>query len=170
MTLSSSAKALCCLHRSDLKKVFRSAAPAQLATITGFRYRGLSLTLPAIAELACWKKFAKIFWRSEAGVVRGHNLRMEQDDLQEPWTPLVRNGEAVTFGPYQVTKLPGTEHIEIDYGLGTRGLSPLRLVREPVRALDENSDLLLGVSLVDIGLARRIVTPSWFLLERDQAL
>lgn len=170
MTLSDRAGELCGFGRQDLRSCFEAGRPVDLAAITGYCYRGVSLGLPTLLERLSWKKFAKTFARTDEGLVRGHNLRIEQDGLDKPWTPSLRAGKPRTFGPYQVTRVPGTEHVEIDYGLGSRGLSPLRLLRDPLRSLDEASDLLLGVSLIDVGFARRLATPSYFLLERDRPL
>lgn len=170
MILSQRAGELCHLSRRELHDTFMIGRPVDLAAITDYCYRGVSLGLPTLLERLSWKKFAKTFARTDEGLVRGHNLRIEQDGLDKPWTLSLRNGKPRPFGPYQVTRVPGTVHVEIDYGLGSHGLSPLRLLRDPLRRLDDASDLLLGVSLIDVGFAKRLATPSYFLLERDQPL
>jgi hypothetical protein len=82
----------------------------------------------------------------------------------------MKKGAEWRFGPYQLAQEAGSDHMEIHYGRGSTGLSPLRRLRDPLRRLDEDCDLLLGASLVDLGFGKRLSTPSWFLLERDEAL
>lgn len=170
MTLSSEARKLCSLTRAQLQERFDTGRPVIPEAIEGYRYRGVSLGLPAWIEKLSWKKFAKTFYRDERGAIRGVNLRIEQDSFDLPWRPQIKKGVAWSFGPFQLADVPGTEHIEIDYGLGSKGLSLMRRLRDPLRSLDDSGDLLLGCSHVDIGLGRRLTTPSWFLLERDQPL
>lgn len=168
MTLSAQAKSICAMSRKELSQVFEDAPPVDVNRIADYRYRGVSLGLPSWIERLSWKKFAKTFVRSEDGSIGGWNLRIEQDDLDSPWRPQMKRGREWRFGYFGVREVPNSQHVEIDYSLGTRGLSPLRRLRDPLRSLDDNGDLLLGRSLVDIGIARRLGTPSWFVLERDQ--
>ena len=120
-------------------------------------------------EELTWKKFAKTFYRHANGKVRGVNLRMVQDGLNNPWRVQTKHGEPWSFGPFELATEKEGRHIEIHYGRGSEGLSPLRRLRDPLRRLDAEGDLLLGMSLVDVGFGRRLATPSWFLLERDEA-
>jgi hypothetical protein len=170
MSLSQSGLALCALHRSDLELLFREGQVVDPETIVGYRYRGVSLGLPEWIERLTWKKFAKTFYRHASGAVRGENLRIEQDELAKPWRVQTKKGQQLRFGPYELAREGSSDHVEIDYSRGSQGLSPLRRLRDPLRRLDEQGDLLLGASLVDLGFGRRLATPSWFLLERDQEL
>jgi hypothetical protein len=106
-----------------------------------------------------WIKFAKAFHR-DGDRVRGWNIRIEQDELDRPWRPKLRRGRAVTFGPFVVV---ARDAVVLDYGLGGGAMSALR---DPVVALDDRADVLLGRSLLQIGRTT-IPTPSYFLLERD---
>jgi hypothetical protein len=171
MSLSSIAHEYCGLSRRELRQHFEDGEPVDPSSIEGYRYRGVSLGLPEWAIRLSWRKFAKTFYRDpESDLLRGWNVRIEQDDLSQPWRSQMRRGQERRFGYYQVMGVPGSEHIEIDYGLGSRGISPLRRLRDPLRRLDDRGDLLLGLSQVDIGFERRLSTPSWFLLERDSEL
>jgi hypothetical protein len=170
MSLSIQARALCQLNRVDLAECFAAGEPVLPDAIVGYRYRGVSLGLPTWVERLSWKKFAKTFYRHESGAIRGWNLRMEQDSLDEPWRAQIKNGAEWRFGPYQLAQEGESDHVEIDYSKGSSGLSPMRRLRDPLRRLDDSCDLLLGASLVDLGFGKRLSTPSWFLLERDQAL
>ncbi len=170
MSLSAEALALCQLSRSELALRFSDAAAVDPEAIVGFRYRGVSLGLPEWVIRLSWKNFSKTFYRHDGGRVRGLNLRIRQDALSQPWHVLQKGGRDYSFGPFEVAKEEGTDHVELHYGRGSQGISPLRRLRDPLRMLDDKGDLLLGASHVDLGFGRRVATPSWFLLERDQAL
>ena len=170
MTLSSDGTAVCSLSRSALADRFAAGAVVDPKTIEGYRYRGVSLGLPTWIEKLTWKKFAKTFYRHPDGQVRGVNLRMVQDGLHNPWRVQMKKGKPWSFGPFELATEEGSAHLEIHYGRGSEGLSPLRRLRDPLRRLDDKGDLLLGMSLVDVGFGKRLATPSWFLLERDEAL
>ncbi len=126
----------------------------------GWIYRGTRLGLPAVIERLTWIKFAKAFHRDARGV-RGWNIRVEQDALDLPWRPKLRAGRPITFGAFDV--VDDRTAIVLDYR-GERG--PLRALRDPVVALDEHADVLIGRSWLALA-GRTFATPSYFLLERD---
>lgn len=148
------------LSSRELARTFASGRAFDPLAVAGWIYRGTSLGLPRVVERLSWIKFAKAFHR-EGEVVRGWNIRIEQDALDLPWRPRLQAGSAVTFGPFVVTSRAG---VVLDYGLGGGGM---RVLRDPVVALDERADVLLGRSLLQLG-PLSIPTPSYFLLERDQ--
>ncbi len=156
--------------RTELMRVFSRAQPVRPDAIADYRYRGISLGLPGWVERLTWKKFAKSFARHADGSIRGWNERIVQDGLDAPWRTQLRGGEPWHFGWFGVVPCAGSDDCEIDYSVGTHGLSPLRRLRDPLRSLDEDSHTLLGYSLVDIGLGKRLSTPSWFALYRDSKL
>ncbi|HET9986970.1 MAG TPA: hypothetical protein VFQ65_00580, partial [Kofleriaceae bacterium] len=129
----------------------------------GWVYRGTSLGLPALVEKLSWVKFAKAFHRDGASV-RGWNIRIEQDPLDRPWRPKLRRGAPITFGAFEL--IEDRAGIVLDYG-GERGV--LRVLRDPLVALDDRADVLFGRSFVAVG-GRTVPTPSYFLLERDTPL
>jgi len=142
-------------------------------------YRGVSLGLPTFVEKLTWKKFKKVFHRDPAtGRLRGWNVRVVQNGLDEPWEPQIKRGEPVTFGHYEVVDPAGhsvpsgcDKGLLIHYGLGgNRRRDGLGRLRDPIVALQPGSvELLLGWSYLDLRL-RRVPTPSFFSLERDGAL
>lgn len=138
----------------------RPFAPAQLA---GWLYRGISLGLPRLVERVSWVKFAKAFVATPTGV-RGWNLRVAQDALDAPCRPLRRAGQPIAFGHFDVVARAGA--IELDYRAGG---GALRAVRDPVVALDDRADVLIGRTLLAVG-PLRLPTPSYFVLERDAPL
>lgn len=148
------------LSAGELARVFAGGRAFDPCAVAGWIYRGTSLGLPRFVERLSWIKFAKAFHR-EGEVVRGWNIRIEQDALDRPWRPQLKRGHAVTFGPFVVTTRAG---VVLDYGLGG---GAMRILRDPVVALDDRADVLLGRSLLQLG-SRSIATPSYFLLERDQ--
>ena len=130
--------------------------------IAGWVYRGTSLGLPGWIERLTWTKFAKAFHREVGGHVRGWNVRIEQDGLDRAWRPRMRHGRAITFGRFTVVE--AATGIVLDYHV-ERG--PMQVLRDPLVALDDRADTLLGRSFVQLGPAS-IPTPSYFLLEHDE--
>jgi len=151
------------LSNDELAEVMASAPAFDPVPLAGSVYRGTSLGLPGWIERLTWKKFAKAFAR-EGDRLRGWNIRVEQDALDRPWRPRRRAGAPITFGPFAVEITPAG--VVLDYNV-PGGL--LRALRDPLIALDDDADLLLGRSLIAIG-GRRLPTPSFFTLERDRTL
>lgn len=145
------------LSGHDLARVFAGGRAFDPLDVAGWIYRGTSLGLPRLVERLSWIKFAKAFHR-DGDVVRGWNIRIEQDALDRPWRPQLRGGQAVTFGPFVMRETV------LDYGLGG---GAMRALRDPLVALDDRANVLLGRSLLQLGPVT-IPTPSYFLLERDQ--
>ncbi len=165
MTLSREAQALCELSRDELALRFHNAAPLLPEAIAGHQYCGVSLGLPRLIEKLSWKKFSKAFEMDHSGILSGYNIRTEDDALDLPWRAKTRGGKPWTFGPFQVVEEHGD--LLLDYGKGSVGYSPLRRLRDPLRRIDEEGDLLLGHSLIQLWGKRRIATPSWFVLQRE---
>lgn len=160
---------------AELHRAMRDGHPIDASSLDDTEYRGISLGLPAFIEKLSWKTFTKTFHRDPVtGHLRGWNVRMEQTGLDGPRVPKKRKGEIFTFGHYRVVAsrgrampAPCDQGLLIDYGLG--GNSPfdlMRVMRDPLVALDRgSSEHLLGWSYAEIG-ALRVGTPSFFLLER----
>jgi hypothetical protein len=160
------------LPRRELAALLAAGHPVAPGALAGWLYRGVSLGLPAAFERATWKKFAKAFVRDPAtGAVHGWNVRVRQDDLDGPVTPLERRGRPRTFGPFAVVPAPaGAPGVVLDYGARHGRLHPLARLRDPVVALRAGSaELLLGRSDVD-AWGVRWPTPSYFTLERAARL
>jgi len=167
------------MDRRELMHVMCSGFPIDPAGLDDTEYRGVSLGLPGVVEKLTWKKFKKTFHRDPAtGVLRGWNVRIEQSPLDEPWVPQVRDGQPRTFGHYEVVVAKGIpmpkpcdQGLLIDYGRGHNPrLDPMARVRDPIVAVNPDSnELLLGWSYVDLGFTQ-VGTPSFFSLERDGAL
>lgn len=167
------------MSRRELKGLLTGGHAIEPADLDDTEYRGVSLGLPSVVERLTWKKFKKVFHRDpDSGQLRGWNVRMAQNGLDRPWFPLLEGGLPRTFGHYRVVVPSGSEvpagcdrGLLIDYGKGGNGrLDPLRFLRDPIVALEKGScELLLGWSFLDLGVTR-IGTPSFFYLERDNAL
>ncbi|MCA9679119.1 MAG: hypothetical protein H6708_10545 [Kofleriaceae bacterium] len=156
---------------AELAARLRAGRPVDAAAVCGWQYDGISLGLPAWIERLTWKKFAKAFHRDADGALRGWNLRCHQDGLDAPWRPRVHRSVPVTFGHFALTTVDdrypapaGT--LLLDYGRGgNRRGDPVARLRDPVVALDDAGDRLLGCSLVEVA-GRLIATPSYFVLRR----
>ncbi len=164
------------LSRGALMDLLTSGHWIDPRKLDDVEYRGISLGLPSIVEQLTWKKFKKVFHRDPAtGVLRGWNVRMEQNGLEADWVPLRKGGMPVTFGHYQVVDPAGhrvptdcDRGLLIHYGLGgNRRFDATARMRDPIVALHSGHvDLLLGWSYLDLGI-KRVPTPSFFSLERD---
>lgn len=153
------------LPRRELSQVMASGRAFEPIALAGWLFRGTTLGLPAVVERLTWVKFAKAFCRDPgAPRVRGWNVRVEQDGLDQPWRVRVRGGSPVTFGDFVVE--PHAGGVVLDYRIDR---TPVRVLRDPLVALDAEADLLLGRSLLQLGPAR-VGTPAYFLLERDRTL
>jgi hypothetical protein len=165
--------------RAELRERIATGHPVDAAAIEGWAYRGTSLGLPRFAERLTWKTFQKTFWRDPAsGRLLGWNVRLEQDGVDAPSRPKMRDGRPVTVWHYEVIPPAGVRAprgfdrgLIIDY---SRGRNPrfdaIRLSRDPLVSLSPgNHDELIGVTYLSIaGLT--IETPTYFTLERDQPI
>lgn len=145
---------------AELAAWLAAGHPIEPSALAG-DYRGTSLNLPTWLERLTWKTFVKSFV-ADGDTVRGWNVRVEQ---HAPFAPKRRRGQPITFGHFTVRR--DGAHTVLDYGAGVgRRADPLRVLRDPLVALDANSaERLLGVSLVEVA-GVTVPTPSYFLLER----
>lgn len=167
------------MSRGELMGVLKSGHAIDPAALDDTEFKGTSLGLGRLIERLTWKKFKKVFHRDpERGVLRGWNVRLEQNELSAPSVPRLSGGVPVTFGHYHVI-LPSGHRIPrgcdrgllIHYGLGgNAALDPMARVRDPIVAIRAgDARLLLGWSYVDIGFAC-LPTPSFFTLELEGPL
>jgi hypothetical protein len=168
------------MPRRELMELLRSGHAIEPSAIEGAAYRGVSLGLPRVLEKLSWKTFQKAFFRDpETGALRGWNVRAEQRGIDAPTEPRRRKGGVPwTFGHFAIVAMRdvraprGLERgLVLDYGRGDNAtLDPLRLLRDPIVAIErDDARLLLGWSYLDLGLFT-IPTPSFFTLEREGAI
>lgn len=159
---------------AELRRRIVEGHPVDPAAIEGYAYRGTSLGLPKLVELATWKTFQKTFWRHpESKRLLGWNVRLHQDGIDAPSRPKRRGGRPVTEWNYEVIGPAGVpmpagfdRGLVIDYSLAPNPVTQ-RLIKDPLVALEPgNADELLGVSYLVVG-GRCVETPTYFTLERD---
>ncbi|MBK9000860.1 MAG: hypothetical protein IPM35_34495 [Myxococcales bacterium] len=163
----------------ELRAAFAAGHRFEASALDDTEYKGVSLNMPRFVEKLTWKKFKKVFHREpESGVLRGWNVRLEQNELDGPCLPKTRRGKAMTFGHFHVVDpagrkmpVPGTPPVLLDYGVGENGwFDVIRFMRDPLVALNHgDASLLLGCMYVELG-PLRIRTPSYFTLEWDSEL
>ncbi len=163
------------LSKKQLLAELRRGHPIDPESLFDKEYKGTSLGLPGFVERLTWKKFKKTFHNDEQlGVLRGWNVRLVQNALDQPCIPQQKNGVPMTFGHYHVVSPTGRRvpkgcdrGLLIDYGLGGNPFFELTgRMRDPLVALiPGDSNLLLGWSYLDLGVC--IGTPSFFTLEYD---
>lgn len=149
---------------ADLRRAMADLHPLRPDEVAGFAYRGVALGLPRFVERLTWKTFMKAFV-ADGDEVRGFNVRLHQDGLDDPHVrPREKRGALEHFGHFLVRGTP--DELLLDYGVFATALDPMRALRDPVRALHAGDPTtLLGMSWLDV-LGRRVNTPSWFTLER----
>lgn len=170
------ARSLRTASRAELRRRVAEGHAVDPAGLEGYAYRGTSLGLPRVVELATWKTFQKTFWRHPDGRLLGWNVRLEQDGVDAPSRPKRRHGVPVTEWPYGVIAPEGVpmppgfdRGLVIDYSLAPNP-PPQRLVKDPLVALTPGDfDALLGVSYLVVA-GRPIETPTYFTLERDHRI
>ena len=171
----------------DLGRALDAGRAFAPATLAGWTYHGTSLGLPAWIERLTWKTFAKAFVREPDGRVRGWNVRCEQGDPADlataaqgrragdlrPLPGRVARRRLARLRPRRQrgAAIRSAERREAEGGgSGSRahsiiGSYVLGAVRDPLVALDDRGDRLLGRTLVAVA-GRQLPTPSFFLLER----
>jgi hypothetical protein len=168
------------MSRRELRELLFAGHALTPSAIENAAYRGVSLGLPRWMERLSWKTFQKAFHRDPTtGVLRGWNVRVEQRGIDAPTMPRrLRDGRPWTFGHFEIVSAADVraprgleKSLVLDYGRGDNGrLDPLRLLRDPIVAVNEGSaELLLGWSYLDLGLFT-LSTPSFFTLEREGAI
>ena len=178
--LDERARAFLDLDSASLYEALASGYPIDPDALKNTEYKGISLNMPGFVDRLFWKTFKKVFCNDlKRGVLRGWNVRLEQDGVDAACNPKTKDGVIETFGHYVVR--PATEYrcpaavgegaLMLDYGMGgNRRFDPMRPARDPLVAVDEGSaKLLLGWSYMDLGFMR-MRTPSFFLLILDGPL
>lgn len=150
------------LDRASLRRLLEQGHPIDAEALRDREFHGVSLGLPKLVERLTWKKFKKVFVGQGERLV-GYNEAVERNALHEPWITRRRRDRPVRYGPFAVE--PSDDGpLTIDYGPPAGRLDPMRLVRDPLVAVNPGSvELLLGVSLLAIGRGR-VWTPTWFAL------
>jgi hypothetical protein len=167
------------LNQNQLKTLFEAGHPIDPLELDDTEYLGISLGLPAWIDRLAWKTFIKTFHRdADTGLLRGWNLRLVQEGLDEAPRAMTRGEKTRTFGHFRVqpnADLPMRPHLTtgllLHYGdAGNRPLDPMRSVRDPIVALNAgDASRLLGWMWWQ-GPGFRMPTPSYFLLERLRPL
>ncbi len=167
------------LTKAELMAALRAGHPVDPRGLDDTDYKGTSLGLPGFVERLTWKKFRKTFHRDpKTGVLRGWNVRLEQNEYDEPSIPRMKNGEAMTFGHYHVVSPVGhrvpkgcDQGLLIHYGLGQNPpFDPTARARDPLVAVNaDDFSLLLGWSYVEL-FGMCVGTPSFFTLEYEGPL
>lgn len=163
--------------RKTLRERIVQGHPVDPRELEGYAYRGISLGLPKFAEKLTWKTFQKTFYREpKTGRLVGWNVRLEQDGIDAPSRPRLKNGALHTEWNYEVIEPRGValprgfdRGLIIDYsrGPGNPPLDPIRFSKDPLVALEAgSSDCLIGVTYLAFGRFT-LETPTYFVLERE---
>lgn len=166
------------LSQRELRQRIVTGHPVDPAAIEGWAYRGTNLAPKLIRQLS-WTHFQKTFHRDPgSGRLLGWNVRLEQDGLDAPSRPKLRNGKPRTVWYYEVVapgEVPKPEGFDrgliIDYSRGRNPwFSPVNLGKDPLVSLSpDGADELLGVTY-EVIFGACIVTPTYFTLEREHPI
>ena len=168
------------MNRHQHHEVLRRAHPLDTDELAETQYLGVDLSLPGFMRKLLWHTFRKCFHRDpETGVLRGWNVRMEQNGVDGPAVAMTtRSGEQKTFGHYQVRSAVGLKFPKgwrgphyLDYGVaGNLALDMGKLGYTPLIAVNEGSmDLLLGWEVFKIG-PLQLPLPLYWALKRHGPL
>ena len=140
------------MKRKQLMELLLNGYSIDASQLDDMEYKGISLGLPGWVDRLAWKKFKKVFHRDpETGHLRGWNVRIEQNGLDEPWLPMKRGDVPKTCWFYRVVDpkghkmpKPADKGLLIHYGLGgNRRFELVGRLRDPLVALREGSAELL---------------------------
>ncbi len=146
------------MNARELHAVLLAGHPLDVDALAGHQYLGVDLSLPGWARKLLWHTFRKTF-RREGDVVRGWNVKMEQNGMDGPQAPLTNRRGEVTFGHYLIQESPGGfpkgyegAHF-LDYGrAGNTFFDVARLGYTPLVAVREGDmNLLLGWEVFRLG-------------------
>ena len=141
--------------------------------LVGWEFRGYNVN-PA-SELIRARKFKKGFYADPAdpSMLRGYNVKVEQNGLLNPWVDQLRHGAPVRHALYAAYPVRADEKdklypnaLMLNYGMGQNPpLDPSRVLRDYlVQVSVDNKDLYLGKAYAAIGPLRSF--GGWFILER----
>ena len=150
---------LLAMDRRQLHSIIERAYPLDLAALEDKQYQGVDLSLPRWVNRLLWKTFRKTFHHDpQTGVLRGWNVRMEQNGIDGPRIPKRKNGRPWTFAHYEVRSAEGLRFPRgwkgahyLDYGVPGNPFGE-NLGYTPLVAVNEGSmDLLLGWEVFKLG-------------------
>lgn len=145
-----------------LRGVMDAGHPLDEDVLADSQYLGVDLSLPGFMRKILWHTFRKCFHRDPAtGVLRGWNVKMEQNGIDGPAVPLTdRKDRQVTFGHYHVKSAEGVKFPKrwtgpnfLDYTVGgNKFFDMAKLGYTPLIAVNEgSSELLLGWEIFKVG-------------------
>jgi len=164
---------LCHMDTRELRAVLAQGTTPDPDALAGWEFRGYNVA--PMSEVLRIRKFKKGFYRDEGTpeMLRGYNVKVKQNGYQNPWVPIMRDGEPVRhalFGVYPPRAgSRDAAHMNallIDYSQGQHApWDPSRVLRDYlVQVAPENPDLYLGTAYLALGMLR--VPAGFFVAER----
>ncbi len=155
-----------------LEEVMRAGSMPSGEKLAGWEFKGFNTM--DLTGLIGIRKFKKGFYQ-DGEYLRGYNVKVEQGGLIDPWIDIMRNGDSVKHGYYEVYPVKPEERdneypnaLLLNYYASERNpkADPSRFLRDYlVQADPDNDDLYLGKAFVALGPKRVFV--SYFVLERE---
>lgn len=159
-----------------LERIMRAGRSPDVRNLAGWEFKGFNVL--DVTALLGFRKFKKGFYaptppQSASVKIRGYNVKVVQNGIEDPWEPVLRSQRPVRHGYYDVYPVdPGERDnlypnaLLINYNCGRNPFyDPTNLLRDYlVQVYADNPDLLLGKAYLAIGPWR--VPVSYFVLER----
>lgn len=166
-------ESLCESPSGRLEEIVRTQPAPAFESLAGWEFRGFNVM--ALTEVLRIRKFKKGFYADARDPSRlyGYNVRVEQNGRRRPWVPVLRHGQPLRHGLYDVTRVTAEgpdglypQSLLLDYGCGRNPtLDPSRFLRDYlVQAAPDEPDLLVGKAYIALGPVR--VPGGYFVLER----
>ncbi len=158
------------LSARELGRVFHDGTLPDVQELLGWEYRGYNQ--PFITQVLGFRKFKKGFYERD-GACWGYNVPVVQNGLEGAWKCRPSDDAPKRFGFYSVRSLePGSTAgkesgcLLLDYSDGSNGFFEGSFLRDYVRRVDGDDDLLLGKAYSSV--ARAQLFPTFFIIERDR--
>lgn len=152
---------------AELDAIFAVSVAPDPKVLVGFEWRGFNT--PRWTRFAGIQKFIKGFFEID-GAVEGYNLRVPQNGIAAPWTPMPTPDAPSAFGFFNVTQ-PRSDQTLLDYGASRRNRwwriddVSMKVIRDYLVVPDaRRPDIMLGKALLHIGPFR--IFSNYFIVEK----
>jgi hypothetical protein len=152
---------------AELDVLFAASPAPDPRVLVGYEWRGFNT--PRWTRWAGIQKFIKGFFEID-GNVEGYNLRVPQNGITGPWTPMPRPEAPAAFGFFTVTQPKQSETL-LDYGASRRNRwwriddVSMKVLRDYLVVPDEkHPDIMLGKAWMQIGPFR--IFSNYFVVQK----
>ncbi|MFH1130976.1 MAG: hypothetical protein V1754_06550 [Pseudomonadota bacterium] len=168
---------ICRSDKGTLERLLSEGFAPALESLRGWEFRGYNVN-PGTAILG-FRKFKKGFFADpdNSTFLKGYNVKVVQNCLQEPWVEKRKDGNAIRHSYYEVypVRAAGPDNLYLNslflnYGIAGKPVwDPSCTIRDYlVQVSEKNENLLLGKAYVALGSVR--IVGGFFVLERHNEI